>query len=201
MRKLKKEVSFLDAEGHRARITVEITERNGYPEFTASGSFLGHFGQCLDSIKPANDPQNELIGLWKKYHLKNVGKLHNFPGHLEGILTRIEIAEKEREAKTEGKEGDEAILAKMEEEGIAEDMLEAVKAYMEVMGTDELDNFDQSYSGEFSSDEDFARDMADNIAGLPEVMHWPYSCIDWEEAARELMMDYSEQNGHYFRNI
>ena len=58
---------------------------------------------------------------------------------------------------------------------------------------------EESYSGEFSSDEDFAQDMAEQCGLLEEKPAWPYTCIDWHFAAQELMHDYYEQDGHYFR--
>ena len=62
---------------------------------------------------------------------------------------------------------------------------------------------EDAYSGTFTNDEEFARDMHDQTTSLntKENQAWPYYCIDWEWAARELMMDYSEENGHYFRNV
>lgn len=208
MKELKRKVSFLDAEGHRARIEVEITKRNGYPEFTASGSFMGSSGQCLDDIKPANHEQGLLIRLWEEYHLKNVEDIPDsvqfhpdFTGHVEGILNEIERKEKEREAETSEKIGENAILAKMEEEGIGERQLEAVLAYIDITGSDDLQYFEESYYGEFGSDEDFAQDTAENIGAIDRDVAWPHNCIDWEQAARDLMMDYSESNGYYFRNL
>ena len=62
-----------------------------------------------------------------------------------------------------------------------------------------FDALEESYSGEFSNDEDFAYDMADQCGQLEEKTSWPYTCIDWKQAARELMFDYYEQDGHYFR--
>jgi antirestriction protein len=59
---------------------------------------------------------------------------------------------------------------------------------------------EDSYSGEFFSDVDFAREMADNC-GFIQSDEWPYSCIDWEQAARELMFDYYENDGCYFRSL
>ena len=58
---------------------------------------------------------------------------------------------------------------------------------------------EESYSGEFSNDEDFAQDMAEQCGLLEEKPAWPYTCIDWHFAAQELMHDYYEQDGHYFR--
>lgn len=52
------------------------------------------------------------------------------------------------------------------------------------------------YHGKHSSDADFARECAEGMGDLPDV--WPYSCIDWDYAARELMNDYVAENGHYF---
>jgi len=64
-----------------------------------------------------------------------------------------------------------------------------------------LDNIDEAYSGQYDSDEDFAQAMADEIGALDKEMSWPYSCIDWQAAARDLMYDYCEDGGHYFRNL
>lgn len=62
-------------------------------------------------------------------------------------------------------------------------------------------DIDEAYAGEYSSDEDFAQEMAISFGDMQENPQWPYTCIDWEQAARELMYDYSESNGHYFRNF
>jgi len=60
---------------------------------------------------------------------------------------------------------------------------------------------EEAYSGEFDSDEDFARNMAEETGAINNDLSWPYTCIDWEFAAKELMYDYCEANNHYFRNI
>lgn len=66
-----------------------------------------------------------------------------------------------------------------------------------------FDNIEEAYNGQYSSDEDFAQDMADQLGDVPSVGSdpWPLYCIDWEYAARELMHDYSKQDGFYFRNM
>ena len=67
--------------------------------------------------------------------------------------------------------------------------------------TDEFwDSFEDSYQGEYSSDEDFAQEMAESM-GFKASRDWPASCIDWEFAAKELMYDYFEENGYYFRSL
>lgn len=57
-----------------------------------------------------------------------------------------------------------------------------------------------AYSGSFNSDEDFAEDFAEQCGYMTESKGWPFWHIDWTAAARELMLDYFEYDGHYFRN-
>ena len=64
----------------------------------------------------------------------------------------------------------------------------------------ELENIEEAYAGKFDSDEDMAQELVESI-GEPAPTCWPYTCIDWEQAARELMYDYNESNGHYFRTM
>ena len=49
-----------------------------------------------------------------------------------------------------------------------------------------------SYQGEWDSAQEFAQDLAESCGDIDREAKWPYTCIDWEAAARELMMDYSE---------
>lgn len=65
----------------------------------------------------------------------------------------------------------------------------------------QFSDIEEAYSGQYSSDENFARDMAEQLGAIDNNAQWPNDCIDWELAARELMYDYSEDNGHYFRNL
>ncbi len=64
----------------------------------------------------------------------------------------------------------------------------------------QLCNVEEAYQGEYRSDEDFAEDFAEQL-GFEYPNTWPNNCIDWEHAAKELMYDYSESNGYYFRNF
>jgi len=64
-----------------------------------------------------------------------------------------------------------------------------------------LGDMKEAYQGEYRSDEDFAQQMADDLGAIDKNLSWPNNCIDWEWAARELMMDYYEINGHYFRSF
>jgi antirestriction protein len=62
-------------------------------------------------------------------------------------------------------------------------------------------DIDEAYQGKYDSDEDFAEDMAEQLDCMPKNLSWPLTCIDWERAAKELMYDYSESDGHYFRRL
>lgn len=63
-------------------------------------------------------------------------------------------------------------------------------------------NIAEAYSGEYRSDEDFAEEMAESCGDYnSREVKWPYTCIDWEQAAKEIMYDYTEANGYYFRNF
>lgn len=39
--------------------------------------------------------------------------------------------------------------------------------------------------------EDYAREMAEDLGLISSDTKWPATCIDWEEAARELQADYT----------
>jgi len=41
---------------------------------------------------------------------------------------------------------------------------------------------------------DYAQELAEDIGAIPKDVGWPCTCIDWEQACRELKMDYIEIN-------
>jgi hypothetical protein len=69
---MKRTIIFKDADRNKVVFECEITERNGYPEFTASGEYCGSLGQCFGSVKPATENQSKLIDLWRKWHLNGM---------------------------------------------------------------------------------------------------------------------------------
>jgi len=81
--------------------------------------------------------------------------------------------------------------------------LEIILAYLDLgLGDDDLSNFEEAFVGTYHSDIDFAQAMAEQLGSIDfKNQPWPGNCIDWEYAAKELMYDYSESNGYYFRNI
>lgn len=38
---------------------------------------------------------------------------------------------------------------------------------------------------------DYAQELAEDIGAISKDQSWPNNCIDWEQAARELQMDYT----------
>jgi len=85
--------------------------------------------------------------------------------------------------------------------------IEVYAAYAENLSLDPInveswqDEAEEAYAGEYDSDADFAQTLADDLDAVPANAPWPLSCIDWEYAARELMYDYFETEGYYFRNL
>lgn len=83
--------------------------------------------------------------------------------------------------------------------------IEVVQAYCkntgEPINSDSIREAEEAYQGTYDSDEEFAQDFAEEIGAINYATSWPNNCIDWELAARELMHDYFESNGHYFRNL
>jgi hypothetical protein len=54
------------------------------------------------------------------------------------------------------------------------------------------------YAGQWDDDEDFVQNLLEDTGDLPrDLPH--YIHIDWGMTARGIMMDYTESNGHYFR--
>lgn len=79
----------------------------------------------------------------------------------------------------------------------------AFAVYAEDVGVSfALENFEEAYQGEYRSEADFAMQLAEDIGALDDNTTWPHSCIDWDQAARELFMgDYSYQSGYVFRTL
>ena len=69
---MKRTIEFLDKERNKVTAECEISERNGYPEFTMCGDYGGGGGQVFDNIVPDGDNQKKLIEIWKEWHLNGM---------------------------------------------------------------------------------------------------------------------------------
>ena len=80
--------------------------------------------------------------------------------------------------------------------------IDVVQAYCkntgEPINSDSIREAEEAYQGTYDSDEEFAEEIAEQIGAVNHGASWPNNCIDWERAARELMYDYFEMDGHYF---
>jgi len=90
-------------------------------------------------------------------------------------------------------------------EELAEDShldAEVFQAYADNMGEDctTVEAVEECYQGEWNSDEEFVQDLLEQIGDIPDNLPH-YIHIDWESTARDIMYDYFEVDGHYFRSI
>lgn len=102
------------------------------------------------------------------------------------VIARIEELEGARDAAQE--ESEAALIAWLEANG---EELTALKSL-----ADEASGYASDWQhGETlirdSYFEDYARQLAEDIGAIPENSAWPCTCIDWEQAAKELQMDYT----------
>ena len=63
-----------------------------------------------------------------------------------------------------------------------------------------IEDIAEAYQGNYASDEDFVQGVLDSLGTIPKDLP-SYIHIDWEATAHDIMMDYSKDNGHYFRNL
>lgn len=77
-----------------------------------------------------------------------------------------------------------------------------LEAYIDATGNTEADLSDaeDAYSGNFSSDLDFAYEYIDSTGMLANVPESIQRYFDYESFARDLMFDYVESDGFYFSN-
>jgi antirestriction protein len=71
-----------------------------------------------------------------------------------------------------------------------EDEREAFRLACEDQGeTIDQDAFRDTYCGCYSSGEDYAQELAEELGSTPADRPWPLSCIDWASAWRDLTFD------------
>jgi len=59
-------------------------------------------------------------------------------------------------------------------------------------------DIEEAYQGEWESDESFTQNLLEDVGDIPRDLPW-YIEIDWEGTAENIMMDYIEDSGYYFR--
>jgi antirestriction protein len=78
---------------------------------------------------------------------------------------------------------------------------EILEAYIEATGdaSATLDDANDAYYGQFDSDVDFTQQLLEDCGEIPKDLP-NYIVIDWEATARQIMWDFMEYQGFYFRN-
>lgn len=64
----------------------------------------------------------------------------------------------------------------------------------------QISNIDEAYQGQYKDDADFAENICTEVGDIPSNLP-SYIYIDWERTANDIMMDYSESDGYYFRRL
>ena len=72
--------------------------------------------------------------------------------------------------------------------------VDAIKAFIELYGEEELQHFDESYQGEMSGAE-FAEQLTTDCYALDIPA---FVCVDWNATWEQLSYDYDEQDGYIF---
>lgn len=108
------------------------------------------------------------------------------------VIERIEELEGERDAHNEDNPGEDSDgLTDWERE--YDDDARELKALQEL--AEEGSGYsDWEHGAQLIRDsyfETYAQELAEEIGAISGSEGWPFNCIDWEKAARELRMDYS----------
>jgi len=86
----------------------------------------------------------------------------------------------------------ESILEDEENPAQDDDLADLLKTLREFR--DDADSDEWPHGIRFIADRhfvDYAQELAENIGAIPKDNSWPCTCIDWEQAAKELQMDYT----------
>ena len=158
-----------------------------------SGSLFGKWidGTECEDLESAGIATMETVGEYSAYRCVkcfgdefSVMDHENFLGLIKGECSTTEAAEAAREL-----------------ENISDDEREIVAAWIGNGMESDLETMRECYAGEFSSDEDFAEDYLESTGMLLEIPESLRYYFDISAFARDLMNDYFDFNGHYFRNF
>lgn len=87
---------------------------------------------------------------------------------------------------------DKPELDEEEETGLDKDVREELAMWKALK--EETENCGWEYGIQFIREdkfEDYAQELAEDIGAVPREYTWPTSCIDWEQATKELSWDYT----------
>jgi antirestriction protein len=141
-------------------------------------------GRWINAAQNADDIRKEIADMLNKSPepLAEEWAIHDFEGFGEFRLSESEDIDEVAAMAAQIVEHGEAYLAAL--------ALSSNRA--------EADALMEEYCGQFNSDEAFAEQLLEDGDLLPkDLPAWIH--IDWAWTAKEIMMDYAECSGHYFR--
>lgn len=129
-----------------------------------------------------------------------IARIEELTEERDDLVTALDEA---REERNEAEDSDEDAIADLD--GAITDAFDALKAWdeenaAELKALTELADQCEGYADDWkygatlvrdSYFEDYAQELAEDIGAIDRNASWPYTCIDWERAARELRMDYT----------
>ena len=113
-------------------------------------------------------------------------KMNNIPTNTDDVIDSRDVIKRIEELETDIE------IAKEDGEEIDDDDTKELAALKELAEEGE-GSPDWPYGETLIRDsyfEDYARELAEDCCEMPNSDQWPQRCIDWEQAARELKMDY-----------
>jgi len=182
---MKRSIKFTDEKNNLVELNIEIKNH-----FSISGNYANGSGQILDNIEPKTKEQEQIIDLWKKYHLKNVIDLpESIEKKVKNLSKIIEADFYEEVIKTEGKT-DEELLKIIEEVELnvkKEIALACLKGFD--LSLPDLENIKESHR-----DHEYEVQGNDYLIGTDEEME-----ICWDEEMDNYIEDFvmSEIPKHY----
>lgn len=75
---------------------------------------------------------------------------------------------------------------------------EVAAAWFDYTGDTDLTGIEEAYCGQWISDAAFVQDLVTDSGYIPDTLA-SFIIIDWESMAQNIMTEYFESNGHYFK--
>ena len=152
------------------------------------------------------------VGTYQKYNNGSIGgawvDLTKFSNEDEFLDYCRELHKDEEDPEFMLQDFEEFPKAYYSESGLDSDLWEwlslddddkaMLEAYIYCYGEGTIDEARDAYQGQYDSDIDFTMELLESCGDIPKDLP-SYIHIDWEGTARDIMMDYSEHNGFYFR--
>ena len=102
------------------------------------------------------------------------------------VIARIEELKREREELDTDLANDDEIKAW--EADCREELTALEKLAEEAIGSGDREHGETLIRDSYFNE--YAQQLAEDVGAIPDDSRWPCTCIDWDQAARELLMDY-----------